>query len=57
MEPEDFRNTVFSTDGHYTQFTLEDGAQAEYFFDILMGNNIDERRDYIFENVDWKSAI
>lgn len=57
MEPEDFRDTVFSKDGHYTQFTLEDGAQAEYFFDILMGNNIDERREYIFENVDWKGTI
>ena len=57
MEPEDFRDTVFSANGHYTQFTLEDGAQAEYFFDILMGNNIEERREYIFENVDWKGII
>ena len=57
MEPEDFKNTVFSAEGHYTQFTLEDGEQAEYFFNLLMGNEIEQRKDYIFENVNWEAAI
>lgn len=53
----DFKDTIFSESGRYTQFTLEDGAQAEYFFDMLMGDSIDLRKDYIFDNIEWEKEL
>ena len=57
MEAIDFRNSIFSKDGRYTQFTMEDGAQAEHYFTMLMGDDVELRRDYIYENIDWEGTI
>ena len=32
------KTPIFSKDGRYTQFTMEDGEQAEYYFTMLMGD-------------------
>lgn len=53
LEPIDFQNTLFSKDGEYIQFTIEDAEKASYFFDVLMGENIEARRVYIAENADF----
>ena len=52
-----FKDTIFSDEGRYTQFTMEDGEQADYYFNMLMGNKLDERKEYIFENIDWEGVI
>ena len=57
MEAIDFKNSIFSDEGRYTQFTMEDGAQAEYYFSMLMGNDVELRRDYIYDNIDWEGEI
>ena len=57
MEAIDFKNSIFSKDGRYTQFTMEDGEQAEYYFTMLMGDDVELRRDYIYENIDWEGTI
>ena len=54
--PKDFRDTIFSPEGRYVQFTMEDAEQADYYFNMLMGNEIEERKDYIFSNVDFDES-
>ena len=53
MEAIDFRNSIFSKDGRYTQFTMEDGAQAEHYFTMLMGDDVAPRRDFIEKNATY----
>ena len=55
--PEIFRDTIFSDEGRYVQFTMKDGEEAEYFFNMLMGDDIDERKDYVFGNIDWEKEL
>ena len=57
MTSDIFKDTIFSEEGKYTQFTLEDGVQAEYYFNMLMGNELEQRRDYIFDNINWENEI
>ena len=52
--PDDFNKTLFSKDGRYTQFTMKDVENAEYFFEMLLGKEVSGRRDYIFDNVDFE---
>ncbi len=54
-EPEDFRDTIFSKDGKYIQFTMDDAEEADRYFNMLLGDDIGGRRDYIFSNVDFES--
>lgn len=53
LEPEDFKNTLFSENGRYIKFTMNDVTNAVKYFDILMGENIEERKIYISENADF----
>lgn len=55
MSPEDFKNTIFSDNGQYVQFTMEDAKSADKYFNMLLGKEIEERRDFIFENIDFAS--
>lgn len=57
MTSDIFKDTIFSEEGKYTQFTLEDGIQADYYFNMLMGDELEQRRDYIFDNVNWTNEI
>jgi DNA gyrase subunit B len=57
MEAEDFKNTIFSNDGRYTQFTMEDAIEAEHYFTMLMGEDIDSRKDFIYNNINWDDEI
>ena len=50
MEAIDFRNSIFSKDGRYTQCTMEDGAQSEHYFTMLMGDVVENRRQFIEDN-------
>lgn len=52
-EAKDFKDTIFSENGNYTQFTLEDGELAEYYFNVLMGSSIEDRREFIFKETNW----
>lgn len=53
LEAEDFRATLFSENGHYIKFLMNDVENAVKYFDILMGDNIQERKKYISENADF----
>lgn len=54
-QPEDFRKTIFSEDARMVQFKMEDAEVAHKYFDILLGNNITARKDYIFENANFEN--
>lgn len=54
-EPEDFKDTIFSPNGKYVQFTMEDAENATKFFEMLLGDKIEERRNYIFDNIDFEN--
>ena len=53
--PQDFKNTIFSKDARLVKFTMEDAAMAHKYFDILLGENIDERKEYVFSHVDFEN--
>jgi DNA gyrase subunit B len=53
LEPEDFKNTLFSKEGRYIPFSFEDAEKANYYFDVLLGENIKERKEYISKNADF----
>lgn len=58
MTPEDLRATIFSlNDGRLIQMTMEDGIAAARMFELLMGDNVEPRRNYIFENLDFSKLI
>jgi len=58
MTSEDLRNTIFSmTNGRYLQMTIEDGAAATNMFELLMSDDVEPRRNYIFENLDFSELI
>lgn len=54
-QPSDFRQTIFSENPRLVQMTMEDGAAAAKYFDILLGTNIEERRKYIFANANFEN--
>lgn len=53
-DPIDFTNTIFSPEGRYVQFTMNDAAEAYKYFELLLGQNINERRKYIFANINFE---
>lgn len=53
LEPEDFKATLFSSEGRYIPFTMNDAAAASEYFDLLLGENVENRRTYITENADF----
>ena len=34
---------------------MDNAEEASYYFNMLLGENLEERRDYIFENVDFST--
>lgn len=53
----DFTDTIFSKDGIYTRFTYQDGEQAEELFSTLLGKDLEGRRSYIQESIDWEEDV
>ena len=53
-QPKDFRATIFSKDARMIQITMEDAEAAWKYFDILLGENIQERKEYIFSHANFK---
>lgn len=53
-KPQDFRETICSDHPRLIQFTMKDAEAAAKYFDILLGENIKERKDYIFENANFE---
>ena len=54
-QPSDFRETIFSENAKMIQMTMENGAEAAKYFDMLLGTNIEERRKYIFANANFEN--
>lgn len=52
-QPIDFKETICSENPRLIKFTMNDAEAAAKYFDILLGNNIKERKDYVFENADF----
>ena len=52
----EMKDTLFSCEDSYVQFTMEDAAAASYYFNLLLGENIKGRREYIFENIDFEEV-
>ena len=58
MTAKDLRNTIFSQEnGRLFQMTIEDGMAAASMFELLMGEDVEPRRKYIFENLDFTTLI
>ena len=53
LEPEDFRDTLFSKEGRYIPFTMEQAEEAANYFSLLLGEDVDARREYISANADF----
>ena len=53
MDPDQFAEAAFGPEARAVQFTMEDAEKATEMFDVLLGNKNKERRDYIFENIDF----
>lgn len=54
-QPEDFRATIFSDNARMVQMTMEDGLSAEKYFNILLGKDIEARREYVFKNANFEN--
>ena len=52
----EMKDTLFSCEDSYVQFTMEDAAAASYYFNLLLGENVKGRREYIFENIDFEAV-
>ena len=58
LSAKDLRNTVFSQEnGRLLQMTIEDGIAAASMFELLMGEDVEPRRKYIFDNLDFTNLI
>lgn len=58
LSAKDLKNTVFSPEnGRFLQMTIEDGIAAASMFELLMGEDVEPRRKYIFENLDFTTLI
>lgn len=52
--PEDFKETIFSKDARMVKITMEKAEEADKYFDILLGENIKERKEYIFSHANFE---
>jgi DNA gyrase subunit B len=54
MNPEDVKKTILSEDNcRLIRFCIEDGVKANAMFEMLMGEKVDDRKEFIFSNVDF----
>lgn len=56
LSAKEMKATLFSCEDSYVQFTMEDAAAASYYFNLLLGENVKGRREYIFENIDFEAV-
>lgn len=54
-KPEDFKATICSKEPRLVKITMNDAEMANKYFDILLGENLEERKEYIFNNVDFEN--
>lgn len=52
---EDFAATIFADNSHRVKITMKDAEAADHYFDILLGENIEERKEYIFSHADFET--
>lgn len=52
----EMKKTLFDNQDGYVQFTMEDAAAAAYYFNLLLGENVKGRREYIFKNIDFEAV-
>nr|DAI57040.1 MAG TPA: DNA TOPOISOMERASE IV, B SUBUNIT [Caudoviricetes sp.] len=56
ISAEEMKRTLFDNQDGYVQFTMEDATVAAYYFNLLLGENVKGRREYIFENIDFDAV-
>lgn len=56
ISAEEMKRTLFDNQDGYVQFTMEDATAAAYYFNLLLGENVKGRREYIFENIDFEAV-
>lgn len=54
-KPEDFRATIFSKDSRMVKFTMNDAKEASKYFNTLLGEDIEARREYIFSHANFEN--
>jgi DNA gyrase subunit B len=50
---EDFQKTILSENGHFIQMTMNDAENAAYYFNSLLGTDLQERKDIIADRIDF----
>ena len=56
ISAKEMKETLFDNQDGYVQFTMEDATAAAYYFNLLLGENVKGRREYIFENIDFEAV-
>lgn len=54
-KPQDFRDTICSDHPRLIQFTMKDAEAANRYFNILLGEDIKSRKEYIFANANFEN--
>ena len=54
LSPQDIRNTVLDLEhSRITQLVVDDVEQVNFLFELLMGEDVEPRKNYIFEHLDF----
>lgn len=53
--PQDFRATICSNEPRLVQITMNDAIAAEKYFNILLGEDLEGRKEYIFANANFEN--
>lgn len=53
LMPNDFKETLFSENGRYIPFTMQDAAGAAEMFEVLLGEDVGPRREYLSIHADF----
>lgn len=56
LSAKEMKDTLFTIDDSYVQFTMKDAQLADYYFNLLLGDSVNGRREYIFENIDFEAV-
>ena len=58
MSADDVRNTILDdNNAYFYQFNMDNYQEAINMFEILMGEEVAERKEFIFDNVDFSELI